>query len=1358
MEIIQKIHRITDLPELSNVAKSKLIVAYNRKNYVIDGDIIAGKKIVSINERKSEEDGGRNMITIKFSDGTSKQLYTYNGSKGDTGGEGLEGPKGKTGIAASTDLNRVTDATDLMKIVNDYATAKDDIAHDNTCKQAWSAFRGKYMNDKINSMAETFISDEEYEILWNEDIINYMYAEFTTTEDNHETVIFANDTNSHKVFKKFWTYEEGDVATYYVAIYGVLTYVDEDGVEHEQLDEDGNPKIGIVRYDPIVANIWDDIYLGETEGYFPATTNQLNDLSVLYIWNPKTEKYEEITIDRDEKIGDDPETATPNPNYKNKDIDFYSEGMKENLHAHYENQTNMWSYSFDEAKPFKKPLYKEDTSPEHTHEVLDEVTGEVIGINYDILPVAEDEEIIQGTQYYFSKDKSSAIDDVENYLNFSQERLYLKVWNEEKTAYQWEEQEYITKYLTQEDKDAYINSLKSKEEEIILLSIDQVEQSYTFERIYPTTVKKETVYESVSEVYCKGNQPILYAKFDKREYYTGEIRTVVDEETNTTSFVTDYTKIPIPSWIIAEFTTTYEDEVATVLNSVTELGREDNTIIDITAEDYEDVEDIEVIPVKFVAWSGMEKIYNKNDDGTFTEVSLENINLTRVDPYYTLKGEWIELTSSQAMAEPSSTKLYYKDQYGEMRENNSAIEVDKTYWKWESVSTPIEDESHMSTIGEFIKYAGVIPQPNKDNSNITIFTGIPKQLPIVFVPGNSTYKFAKIEYDSDIVTLFEDGRICAIGEQLDENNETHTTLTITPINPETNEKTGNELVLNIKVLTPMTSVIVEKDGEKVETKETQPIYINRQVVKETTTDTSEDEVEEPLDETIKLDYIVSPLTTSNKKLAFTISDETVLSIPKVDEKFNENKTIATLNGLKKGKVLVTAEAVDTFGANAKCWVEVVEPVTDVEWKLENEAGKPKVEKKDDEYIITLLKDVEYEYLPDITPLDASYPELVWSSSNSTIVEVKPKIKTIVDEPEVLATEEDVDDGTAKEVGEVIKEAVTHQELTYSIIGKKITSKDGYELDRDGNETDIRVSISGELENVYGKLAEDDENLHEIVAYVIVNQSVEEVTVTPKAFAFNIGTSKKLNAKLVPETAVQEFHWESSDSSIVSVADDGTITAIKPGIAKVFAKADDGSSQFGTCDITVTVPATNIDLSSNEPTAINGIVYVGRGKNAKINAEIIYDNNPNATDETRFGVNWSSSDTSVATVSGNNDTNECTVSGVALGSSTIIATAKDKSGTLGAIQVVVIELVESIEFETSEYTLDVNDSLSLMPKFSPVASTNQVLAWTSSDESKAIVNNSGIVTALDSTGDDTVTITATTTDGSDKTATCTIKIN
>ena len=184
MEIIQKIHRITDLPELSNIAKSKLIVAYNRKNYVIDGDIIAGKKIVSINERKSEEDGGRNMITIKFSDGTSKQLYTYNGSKGDTGGEGIEGPKGKTGIAASTDLNRVTDATDLMKIVNDYATAKDDIAHDDTCQQAWSAFRGKYMNDKINSMAETFISDEEYEILWNEDIINYMYAEFTTTEDN----------------------------------------------------------------------------------------------------------------------------------------------------------------------------------------------------------------------------------------------------------------------------------------------------------------------------------------------------------------------------------------------------------------------------------------------------------------------------------------------------------------------------------------------------------------------------------------------------------------------------------------------------------------------------------------------------------------------------------------------------------------------------------------------------------------------------------------------------------------------------------------------------------------------------------------------------------------------------------------------------------------------------------------------------------------------------------------------------------------------------------------------------------------------------------------------------------------------
>ena len=1356
MEIIKKIHRLTDLPELSNINNSKLIVAYNRKNYVIDAELIAGKKIASISERASSEDGGRNLITIRFSDGTSKNLYVYNGSKGETGHAGLDGEKGETGTAANVDLSRIRDAKELMTIVNDYVSSPDDYTHDENCEKAWSAYRGKYANDKLNEIKETFVSDEEYDRLWDETIINYMNAEFTTAEENHETIIFANDTNSHTVFKKFWTYEEDNESTYYVAIYGPLTYVDNDGNTQQQLDDHGNPVIGIIRYDQVIANIWDDIYLGATEGKFPATTNQLNDLTPLYIQHPVTGEYSEITIDHSSYLQDNPTEA--NPNYKNKDFDFYSVGMEENLHAHFENQTKSWTYSFDIATPYQKPLYIED------FDSLNE-DGE-----RNLIEVTDYDNLMPGIQYYSSNDKNDKISDLEQYLNFSAERCYVKIINEENETYYWKEVAFETAYHTKEEKSEYIEYLKEHDQEFIILSIDIIDQSYTFERFYKIREGRNMVYTSVSEVYKDGNQPILYAQFDSREYYN--LRYVLDKNTN--NYVAEYTRIIVPDWIVAEFTTSYEDEIATLINSTTELGDEDNTIIDITAEDYEDIEDIDVVPIKFIAYSDMEKIYEYNSVyKEYDEVAIENINTSRLEPYYTLSGEWIELTGEQASEQPAGTELYFINAYGDKQLVYGAIDLEQTYYKWEAVWNKIENSTGLSDIVNFIK-----------NQNITIFNGIPKQLPIMFYPLNATYKFAKIEYDSDIVTLFEDGRICAIAENLDENNETHTTITIIPIDPQTEHQVGTELVFDITILTPMTNIIVENDGERVESRENSPIYINRQATKEN------EEDEDPIDETINFDYIVSPITTSNKKLNFTISNESILEKTNVVENFESNTTNVTFTGLNKGKVLVTAEANDGFGANARCWIEVVEPVTNVEWLLTNEDGKPKVEKMlydaydmtkymrehDNEippfnigdfkeYHITLLKDVEYLYNPTISPENASYPELQWQSSNNSVVTVTPQKMTIVDTPAVIATEEDVDDGLANEVGETIKPAVTHEETVYLIVGKKITTTDGYVYDINNEATDERVTLTAEVKDVYGNLANDDENKHRIIAYVTVNQSVENITISlveglttieleDAAFSLNVGTSKKLVAELTPETAVRTFEWKSSDESIITIDENGLATAIKPGIAKIYANATDGSGKSAYCDITVTVPATNIDINSVNGTIINGIVYVGRQKTAKVKAHIEYKNIVNATNDTMFGVNWIATDPSIVSLESNSN-DECTITGTSLGTTTIVATAKDGSGTLGTLQVVVIESISSIEFVVNEYTLDINDSLALMPIFNPENSSNQVLEWSSSDETIATVNNSGIVTALSSGN---ATITATTTDGSNVTAECNITIN
>ena len=69
-------------------------------------------------------------------------------------------------------------------------------------------------------------------------------------------------------------------------------------------------------------------------------------------------------------------------------------------------------------------------------------------------------------------------------------------------------------------------------------------------------------------------------------------------------------------------------------------------------------------------------------------------------------------------------------------------------------------------------------------------------------------------------------------------------------------------------------------------------------------------------------------------------------------------------------------------------------------------------------------------------------------------------------------------------------------------------------------------------------------------------------------------------------------------------------------------------------------------------------------------------------------------------------------------------------------------------------MDVNDSLVLIPNFEPIDTTNEIVIWNSSDETVAKVKESGIVYARKS---GTATITATSTDGTNLTATCNITV-
>ena len=79
-----------------------------------------------------------------------------------------------------------------------------------------------------------------------------------------------------------------------------------------------------------------------------------------------------------------------------------------------------------------------------------------------------------------------------------------------------------------------------------------------------------------------------------------------------------------------------------------------------------------------------------------------------------------------------------------------------------------------------------------------------------------------------------------------------------------------------------------------------------------------------------------------------------------------------------------------------------------------------------------------------------------------------------------------------------------------------------------------------------------------------------ITLDKTTASLKEGEKVNLSATVGPEKATSKVViWSSSDESIATVADDGTVTAVKAGDVTITAKAAYGKNVTATCDITVT---------------------------------------------------------------------------------------------------------------------------------------------------------------------------------------------
>lgn len=182
----------------------------------------------------------------------------------------------------------------------------------------------------------------------------------------------------------------------------------------------------------------------------------------------------------------------------------------------------------------------------------------------------------------------------------------------------------------------------------------------------------------------------------------------------------------------------------------------------------------------------------------------------------------------------------------------------------------------------------------------------------------------------------------------------------------------------------------------------------------------------------------------------------------------------------------------------------------------------------------------------------------------------------------------------------------------------------------------------------------------------------KVTVTaseikPTAIALNQttlslkkGETETLTASFTPEDATDtDVTWSSDDTSVATVNESGLVTAIAKGTATVTVTLVSDSKIKATCEVTVTEESTVVKTTAvtlNKKT-------LSLEKNATETLTVTFDPK-DATDKV---VEWSSSNTSVATVDANGK-----VTAVAKGTATVTVTLKSDSSVKDTCQVTVSE--------------------------------------------------------------------------------------
>lgn len=483
--------------------------------------------------------------------------------------------------------------------------------------------------------------------------------------------------------------------------------------------------------------------------------------------------------------------------------------------------------------------------------------------------------------------------------------------------------------------------------------------------------------------------------------------------------------------------------------------------------------------------------------------------------------------------------------------------------------------------------------------------------------------------------------------------------------------------------------------------------------------------------TLQLYATVLPTNATDKGVTWTSDNEGVATVDilgRVKAKGNGTATItATSNNPEK---------------TASCFITVAQSVTGITLRTS----------------VMLNEGQEMTLTPTVNPATAADKSLTWTSSNTSVATVDDDGKVTAVFKGTATIKAEAKDGSGKYAtcALTVKRPVASIELNKSslllyrgtsniteILTASVSPSDADNTTvtwASSNTSVATVSSSGVITGrargtAIITVTANDGNGAQASCEVEVKQYVTSIILDRTSITLNEGQEQELLATVSPSYASDtSLIWTSADEQVATVDRDGKVTAISKGTTTIRAEAKDGSREYATCTVSVTIGTTGVALNTH-----NLNIYIGEKYEFKATVSPSNADNKN--------VLWTSKDPSIASVS-----SEGIVRGIDSGSTTVIVRTQDGNYEDNC-DISVWRHASRVSIDKTSVEVYPGEIVALAANVYPEDAHNKNVNWYSDNTSIAEISNDGIVKGI-SAG--YTTVYARTEDGG-HTASCAVNV-